>query len=92
MSSADLLQELEAGGVHLSRDGDDLIADMRRGASLEPFRERIIANKPALLAELLKAEIIAAVTVAPADFDRAAYLRLMEHWYGLEAVLAADND
>jgi hypothetical protein len=71
-----LLAELEAAGVRLSLAGDDLRFQTRPGVSIAPYRERIAASKPALLAELLKARIIAAVNVEPADFDRAEYDRL----------------
>jgi hypothetical protein len=80
VSAAALLVELEAAGVHLSLAGDALRFQTRPGISIAPYRERITANKPGLLAELLKARIIEIVTVDPADFDRAKYERLWERW------------
>ena len=85
MSAGAFLAELETAGVRLSRDGADLIAEIRPGASLDPYRERIAAYKPALLAELLKARIIAVVTADPAEFDRAEYERLWALWEAHEA-------
>lgn len=52
MSAHGLLAELQAAGVRLARDGDDLVAEIHPGASLAPYRERILAQKPALLAAL----------------------------------------
>ena len=39
---------LEAAGVRLTRSGDDLHYETRSGVTLAPYRERILANKPAL--------------------------------------------
>jgi hypothetical protein len=56
-----LLREFDAAGVRLSLKGEDLRVQTRPGVSIEPFRERIITNKPALLAALtlLDTEIVA---------------------------------
>lgn len=89
MSARALLAELERAGVRLSLAGDDLHVQARAGVSIAPYRERIIAHKPALLAELLKARIIAAVTVEPERFDRAEYERLLARWKALAASEAA---
>ena len=71
MSVGALLDELERAGIRLSRDGDDLIAEIQPGACLDPYREHIVANKPTLLAMLdLQEQIVAAATVEPAAFDR----------------------
>ena len=83
--SAALLAELEAAGVRLSLAGDDLRFQTRPGVRIGPYRAQITAHKPALLAELLKARIIEAVTVEPADFDRAEYDRLWILWKAHEA-------
>jgi hypothetical protein len=85
MSAAALLAELEAAGVRLSLAGDALRFQTRPGVGIAPYRERIAAHKPALMAELLKARIIAAVDVEPADFDRAEYDRLWTRWKAHEA-------
>lgn len=90
MSAPALLAELEAAGIRLTRDDGDIIATMRPGASLDRYRERIMVHKPSLLAELLKAAILAALDVAPADFDRPAYERLTAQWHALEAAGAFD--
>lgn len=90
MSARALLAELDAAGVRLSLAGGDLRYRTRAGVSIAPYQERIAAHKPALLAELLKARIIAAVTVAPERFDRAAYDRLWEQWDALEAAGVSD--
>ena len=86
MSAVALLADLDAAGVRLSLAGDALRFQTRPGVSIAPYRERIAAHKPALLAELLKAAIIEAVTAEPADFDRAEYERL---WARLKAHEAA---
>lgn len=83
MSAAALLAELEATGVRLSMAGDDLHFQTRPGVSIAPYRERIAAYKPALLAELLQADIIAALDVEPADFDRLRFDRLWRRWRAL---------
>jgi hypothetical protein len=85
MSAAVLLDELEAAGVRLSLAGDDLRYQTRPGVGIALYREQIEAHKPALLVELMKRRIIAAVDVEPADFDRAEYDRLWTLWYAYEA-------
>jgi hypothetical protein len=85
VSAAALLVELEAAGVRLTLAGDDLRFQTRSGVRIAPYREQIAAHKPALLAELLKARIISAVDVQPADFDRAEYDRLWTRWRVHEA-------
>jgi hypothetical protein len=91
MSAAALLMELEAAGVRLSLAGDDLRFQTRADVRIAPYRERITAHKSALLAELLKAEILAALDVEPSDFDRLAYLRLMARFSVVEAEFSALN-
>ena len=85
MSARVLLAELEAAGVRLSLAGDDLRFQTRPGVAIAPFRERIAASKPALVVELLKARIIAVVTIEPDQFDRAEYERLLALWNAHEA-------
>lgn len=85
MSAAALLSELEAAGVRLSLAGNALRFQTQPGVSIAPYREQIAAHKPAFLAELLKARIIAAVNVEPANFDRAEYDRLWILWKAHEA-------
>jgi hypothetical protein len=80
MSAPALLAELDAAGIHLRRDGEDLLVEVPAGASLDPFRERIRLHKPAVLAALLKEEIVAALNVEARDFDRPAYLELVALW------------
>jgi hypothetical protein len=80
-----LLAELQAAGIHLMRDGDDLRYQTRPGVSITSFITGIRQHKPALLAELhLREEIVAAATTAQAAFDRAAYDRLWERWHALQ--------
>jgi hypothetical protein len=85
MSAVALLAELEAADIRLCRDGDDLIAEIRPGASLAPFRERILAHKPMILSILADEVQVAAPelewrhvyqgpvesTVPPPDWDGA---------------------
>jgi hypothetical protein len=85
VSAAGLLTELEAAGVRLTLAGDGLRFQTRPGVSIAPYRERITARKPALLVELLQRRIVAAVDVAPADFDRGEYDRLWTRWKAHDA-------
>jgi hypothetical protein len=78
--NAALLLELDATGVRLWSEGDDLYFQTRPGVSIAFYRVHIMAHKPALLAELLKTRIIETVTANPADFDRAEYERLWARW------------
>jgi hypothetical protein len=84
VNAAALLVDPEAVGVRLDLSGGDLRYQTRAGVSIAPYRERIAARKPAVLAELLKACIIAAATGAPERFDRAACDRLCEQWAALD--------
>jgi hypothetical protein len=86
VSAAGFLSELEAAGVRLSLADGGICFQTRPGVSIAPFRERIMAQKPALLAELLKARIIAALDVEPADFDRTEYDRLWMLWKAHQVV------
>jgi hypothetical protein len=80
VSAATLLAELDALGIHLTREGDNIRVRAEPGISLAPYVERIRASKPALLREVLQRRIIAALDVEPHDFDRPAYERLRELW------------
>ena len=92
-AAAALLADLESAGVHLSLAGNDLHYRTRPGVSIAPFRDRITDHKPALLMELLKAEIVAALDVEPLDFDRLAYQHLVARWHALEShSLALDRE
>jgi hypothetical protein len=80
VSAAELLADLEAGGLAVTRIGDDLRVRAVPGVRLAPYRERVLEHKPALLTELLQQEIVAAVNVDPNDFDRVAYDHLWLPW------------
>jgi hypothetical protein len=84
VSAAALLRDLAAAGIQVSRAGDQLYIRAAPGIRLTPFVEVLRQAKPELLAELLKADIIAAVTVDPAEFDRAAYERLFAQWSAID--------
>ena len=84
-----LLREIEATAIRWPRDGDKRRVERPLGASLDPFREHIIADRLGFLAKLLTAEFTAAVNVEPPDVDRPAYVRLMARWYAAEADMAA---
>lgn len=85
MNTVPFLDELAAAGVRLSPEGDDLIAAIPAGVSLDPCRSRIRDSKPALLAALhLQAQIVAAATAASAAFDRATYDALWQQWYAIQ--------
>lgn len=87
MTIRKLLAELEAAGIRLHLDGDDLLAAIGAGATLDPYRARIAANKPALVTELrLRRAIIAAATAEPDVFDRAAYDALWSQWNALDSL------
>jgi hypothetical protein len=66
MSIAALLHELEAAGIRLHAGGDTLCAEIAPSASLDPFRDRIRAVKPALLDELQSRKEPAALGLDPA--------------------------
>ena len=83
MSAAALLAELVDAGVTLTRNGDRLHYRTQSGVSIGPFAKDITANKPELLMELLQREIVAAVNVEPADFDRRHYGALWSRYHAL---------
>jgi hypothetical protein len=60
------LAELEAAGIHLTREGDAVRARGEPGVSLAPYRDTIRASKPALLAELRAREDLDAMGLDPA--------------------------
>jgi hypothetical protein len=82
------LTDLVGAGIRLRRDGGDLTADVLPGANLSPYRERIRENKAALVAELLKTEIITALDVEPASFDRRHYESLVARLSNQEREIA----
>src|SRR5688572_6866588 len=85
MKASALLAELDAAGIHLTREDDNLRVRAERGVSLAPYLERIKANKPALLRELLQRQIVAALDVEPAIFNRIEYDRFWTVWHAENA-------
>ena len=84
MSAGAFIDELAGMGIRLSRDGDDLAADVLPGASLAPYRDRIREHKPALLNLLaLQDEIVRTASAARDAFDRQLYDGLWERWHAL---------
>ena len=93
MTIRELLAELEAADIRLHLDGDDLLAAIGLEASLDPYRERIAVNKPALLTELrLRRAIIAAATAQPDAFDRPAYDALWARWTAADSPAVVPDD
>jgi hypothetical protein len=85
VNAAALLADFEAAGVRLSLAGDDLRCQSRPGVRIAPYRERIVTNKPALIALLrLQDEIVGAATAARDAFDRQSYDKLWRDWYALQ--------
>jgi hypothetical protein len=85
MSVSNLVDEYAAAGVRLRREGDDLIADVLPGASLDQYREHIREHKPALLTLLaLQDEIVRTASAARDAFDRATYDELWRRWQALQ--------
>ncbi len=80
MNACDLLAELDAAGITITRDGDNLNVRGAPGVSLAPYLDRIREHKPALLAELLKVRIVAVLNVEREHFDRPEYQRLLARW------------
>jgi hypothetical protein len=80
VSAAEFLARLEAAGVRLSLAGDDLHFQARPGVSITSYQDRIRANKPALLRELLQREIVATVDTEPTQFNRPVFLALWARW------------
>jgi hypothetical protein len=80
MSAAGLLADLHAAGITIIRHGDNLRVRGALGVELAPHLAAVKAHKPALLAELLKGEIVAALYTDPRDFDRDGYLALVALW------------
>ncbi len=68
MSARALLAELDAAGVRLTLAGGDLRFQTRSGVRIAPYRERITASKPALLA-LLRSRDPVAATRPPAGWN-----------------------
>jgi hypothetical protein len=85
LNVAALLTEFETAGVRLSLAADDLPVRTRPGVSNTSRRDGIVAHKSALLAELSKGAILAALNVEPEHFDGPAYPRLMGRYCAVEA-------
>jgi hypothetical protein len=85
VSVSGLLAEVAAAGIQVTRDGDNLRVRVRRGTSLAPYMERITANKPALLRELLQRQIVQTLDVDRDDFDRPAFDALWVRWHTQDA-------
>lgn len=65
MSAADTIRELAAIGIRLSVAGDRLHVEARHGAVTDELRQRLVENKPELLAALrLEATRIRLLTIA----------------------------
>jgi TubC N-terminal docking domain len=84
VSARRFLAELEAAGVTVARDGDNLRVRGNPGVRLTQYTDRIRDRKPALLAELLKGEIMAALNGEPASFNRPHYDELWHRLCQLE--------
>lgn len=83
MTARELLAELEAAGITVTCEGQDLRVRANPGVTLTPYLDRIRKMKPELLALLeqsLQARIVAAATVDPGQFDRALFDSLMADW------------
>jgi hypothetical protein len=65
VNAVTLLSELQAAGIHISREGATLRVRGQPGVRLAPHGERIVANKPALLAALREREKVAAFGLDP---------------------------
>lgn len=89
MTATALLHDIESTGIRLHVVGDRLRAEIPAGSDLGPYREQIIANKPALLTLLaLQDEIVRIATAAWDTFDRAAYDELWRRWHDLNVETA----
>ncbi len=84
MSAAGLLADFEAAGITLTRNGDRLHYQTRRGVRIAPYRARILQNKPAILVELLQREIMEAAAAMGSAFDRERFKALWRQWYALQ--------
>jgi hypothetical protein len=84
MSATGLLAELEAAGVHISREGHSLRVRGRPGVSLAPYRDQITTHKPVLLSLLaLQDEIVRTASAARDAFDRQHFDQLWAEWHTL---------
>jgi hypothetical protein len=89
MNASALLEELLDAGIRLGHDGEDLIADVLPSVDFTPYTDHVRSAKPALLDELrLREQIIAALDVEPADFDRGHYERLTAAYTAHERSMA----
>lgn len=85
MTAAALLAGLEAAGIHVAGEDDNLRVRANPGISLAPYVEPIREHKPALLALMaLQDEIVRTASAARDAFDRAAYDELWRRWHVLQ--------
>ena len=80
MTARELLVDLVAAGITVTREGDNLRVRALPGVSLTPRLDCIRDHKPALLAELLQVRIVALLDVEREHFDRPEYERLLAMW------------
>ena len=86
MSARTLLAELDATGISVTREGDNLRVRGNPGVSITPDMSRIKAHKPALLAALhVRERIVTAASVERSLFDRDHYDALWAEWYAHES-------
>jgi hypothetical protein len=93
VSAAILLAELEYAGIRLQFDGPHLVADVLPHTDLDLYRELIVEQKPALLAELtpLDAEVIASEASHRSYFEIAQRIARIEVRIGTTDELRADR-
>ena len=85
MTARALLAELDAVGIAVTREGDNLNVRGEPGVSLTPYLDRIRDHKPALLATFhLQDQIVAAASAAQDAFDRVLYDELWQRWHELQ--------
>lgn len=85
MIASAFLAELERAGVRLEREGEQVRYRTAPGVSIDPYRARIAALKPALLAAL---DWHAAVWLPPEQFNRPEADRLHAVLLAQEAAIA----
>jgi hypothetical protein len=84
VSAAALVAALDAAGIHIAREDDNLRVGANPGVILVPYVDDLRQHKATLLALLaVQDEIVKAATVARAAFDRQHFAALWERWYAL---------
>jgi hypothetical protein len=73
VNTVTLLAELEAAGIQVTPQGENLRVRGEPGVNLAPYLERIMPHKSVPLRQLLQRQIVAAVDVEPPDFDQQHY-------------------